>query len=99
MKTSQYTKTHISFVTGKLIVYLDSSCCIFCFAVCAPLVERTLDACDHIIILMKSGLKRAHFYIEVQIRLVLYSVTLPTSLKLTKQHSHVLKTCKYISGM
>lgn len=94
MRTSQYTKTHISFVTRKLIVYLDSKPCIFCFAVSAPLVERTLDAFDYIIILMKSGLKRAHFYTEVQIRLVLHSITLPTSLKLTKQHNRVLKPLK-----
>lgn len=98
MKTTQYTTSHILFVTRKLIVYLDSSSCIFCFAVSAPLAERTLDACDHVIILMKSGLKRAHFYNEVQIRLVLHSITLPTSLKLTKQHNHVLKPLKYISG-
>ena len=80
-------------------MYLDSSSCIFCFAVSAPLVERTLDTCDHIIILMKSGQKRARFYIEVQIRLVRHSITLPTSLKFTKQHNHVLKPLKYISGM
>ena len=99
VKTSQYTKTHISFATRKLIVYLDSSSCIFCFALSVPLVERTLDACDHIIIFMKPRLKGAHFYIEVQIRLVFHSVTLPTSLKLTKQHKHVLKPLKYILGM
>jgi len=35
VKTSQYIKTHISFVTGKLIVYLDSSSCVFVL-LCLP---------------------------------------------------------------